>query len=95
MELGVLNINPLVRMTPCPPGLHHQTTWMGGILTGKMTFYKDECLAKIVGCPDHPETPVKTITCSRGRVIFSVDFTVCRLQTFLTAYETANFTINR
>ena len=48
MELGVLNINPPVRMTPCPPGLLHQTLWMGGILTGKMTFYEDECKTKVV-----------------------------------------------
>ena len=48
MELGVLNINPPVWMTPCPPGLNHQILWTGGILTGKMTFYKDECLEKVV-----------------------------------------------
>ena len=48
--IGVLGANGttirnlhLVRMTPCPPRLNHQTSWMGDILTGR-----DECLAKVV-----------------------------------------------
>ena len=49
------------------------------------------CLCNSVGCPDHPETPVKMITCLCRGVIFPVDLTVCRLQTTLTAYETTNF----
>ena len=37
-----------VRMTPCHPRLQLQTLWMGVILRGKMTFWVDKCLTKVV-----------------------------------------------
>ena len=48
MEMGVLTNQPSVRMTLHPPRLQHQTWWTGSILTGKMKFWMDEFLAKVV-----------------------------------------------
>ena len=38
---------PVVRMTPCPHRLQLQTSWTGGILTGKIAFQRHKCLAKV------------------------------------------------
>ena len=56
--MGVLTNQPSVRMTIRPPRLQHQTLWAEGILTGKMTFWRDEFLARVVclWCPYHPTT---------------------------------------
>ena len=59
-ELDVLSIKNLVRMTPCPPRLHHQTSWTGRILMEKMTFQSDECLAKVVYMMDLDVLSIKT-----------------------------------
>ena len=48
MKIGVLIIPAPVKMTPCPPRLQLQSLWIGVILTGKMTFWRDKCLAKVV-----------------------------------------------
>ena len=37
-----------VRMMPCLGRLQHQTSWTGGILTGKMAFERIKRLAKVV-----------------------------------------------
>ena len=37
----------VVRMTPCHHRLQHQTSWTGGILTGKIAFQWHKCLAKV------------------------------------------------
>ena len=50
-----------ILMTPCPPGHHPQTLWIGVILTGKMTFWSAKFLTKIVltieifRCYKHPK----------------------------------------
>ena len=48
IETGFLNIPTPVKMTPYPPRLQFQTSWTGGILTQKMTLWRDECFGKVV-----------------------------------------------
>ena len=38
---------PVVRMTLCPHRPQLQTSWTGGILTGKIEFQRHKCLAKV------------------------------------------------
>ena len=52
MDLGVLNISTPVRMTPCLHRLQLQTSLTEGILTGKMIFWREECLAEAVHIMD-------------------------------------------
>ena len=47
-------------MTPCPHRLHHQTSWTGGILMEEMTFYSDECIAKVVYMMELDVLSIKT-----------------------------------
>ena len=60
MDLGVLNITP-VRMTTYPHRLQLQTSLTGGILTGKMIFWREECLAEVVHIIDMVVLKVPTL----------------------------------
>ena len=44
IKLGALNVSPPVRMSPCPHRLQIQAPGFfdGGILTGKMTIWRDK-----------------------------------------------------
>ena len=52
MDLVVLNISTPVRITLCPHRLQLQTSLTGGILRGKMIFWREECLAEAVHIMD-------------------------------------------
>ena len=47
-KYSFLDIPTPFRMTPCPHRLQLLTLRTEGILTGKMTFWRDECLSKVV-----------------------------------------------